>query len=104
MEIPKSMVEAGARGIYDAEPNYEDDPVAPWENAGESTRKRYKEQATACLRAAMVGVEVVFQTKKESVDVQVNVAVTITNKRWVNILPEVPLNDGDTLAVFRGGE
>lgn len=104
MEPSKALIEAGARGIYDAEPNYEDDPVTPWENTGASTQNRYREKATACLRAAMVGVEVVFQTKKESVDVQVNVAVTITNKRWVNILPEVPLNDGDTLAVFRGGE
>ena len=92
MEIPKSMVEAGARGIYDAEPNYEDDPVAPWENVGESTRKRYIEQATACLRAAMVGVEVVC------------VNVSDTTYRMDGPMGTFEMKPRDTLAVFRGGE
>lgn len=59
IEVPERMVEAGARGIYDAEPNYEDDPVTPWESVGSSTQNRYKEKARACLAAAFAGVEVV---------------------------------------------
>ena len=99
MEIPKSMVEAGARGIYDAEPNYEDDPVAPWENVGESTRKRYIEQATACLRSAMVGVEVVYTHK---VDHECEASL-ISDDQPIDER-DILFRKGDTIAVFRGGE
>lgn len=98
IEVPERLVEAGARGAAEKLNG------TPWESLTNNAQQSWINTARACLAAAFAGAEVVHRTKKESADVQVNVAITVKNATWVNILPEVPLNDGDTILILRGAE
>ena len=89
MEIPKSMIEAGARALSKLAHRGE------WDTFDESWREEHRKHATACLRAAMVGVEVVYASKYDGHNIECDCGVSA---------PGLILNDGDTLAVIRGGE
>ena len=88
MNIPRKMIEAGARALYDAEPNYEDDPVCPWEKLGPGTHKRYADQAEAAIRAAIGCAEVV--------DIQADWSI----KQWTGGVT-IAANPGDTILIVR---
>ncbi len=96
MNIPRQMIEAGARALYDAEPNYEDDPVCPWEKLGPGTHKRYMDQAEAAIRAAIGCAEVFWEhhSNKESCAVHVILP-------GCGVVEETIVRKGDTILIVR---
>lgn len=99
MDLPKAWIEAGGKAIYDAEPNYEDDPVTPWENAGASTQNRYREKATACL-AAVFGKATLVRTNEFD---DCNLTYAEVDCDWdVREGSEVELEPRATLVIVRG--
>jgi len=89
MEPTKAMIEAGARALHEHE------SVVPWVSVTEWVRDQHRNAATDCLRAAMVGVEVVYASKYDGHNIECDCGVSA---------PGLTLNAGDTLAVIRGGE
>lgn len=98
MNIPRKMIEAGARALYDAEPNYEDDPVCHWEKLGPGTHKRYADQAEAAIRAAIGCAEVVRTNEHDDCDV----SYAEVDCDWRVIEgTQVDLHPGDTILIVR---
>ncbi len=98
-DIPKAMIEAGARALQSSRMMQQYGHLATpedWDESHDYIRENWMKHSEACLRAAMVGVEVVMQNNTDG--------SRFIYSHGTQSDPLAEVRKGDTLAVFRGGE